>query len=64
MFHRTLAAVVTAASLVPNQSAMFVGYDLESDEERTRRQNLRVDAAHAPSPPTTTDQPDTTDAAA
>lgn len=50
MFRRTLAAVVTSAGLSPNVAALFVGYDIESDEERIRRQNLRFDAAHAPDP--------------
>ena len=44
--------IPAAASGVPNQSAIFVGYDIESDEERNRRQNLRLDVAH-PSPPAT-----------
>lgn len=57
MFHRTLAAVVTSASLVPSQAALFVGYDIESDEERIRRRNLRLDAPHAPAAPPATDLP-------
>jgi len=51
MFRRTLAAVVTSASLAPHLAALFVGYEIESEEDRTRRQPRRLDAPQAPAPP-------------
>lgn len=50
MFRRTLAAVVTSPNAKTGDSAMFVGYDVESREEIVCRQRLRIERGR-PGPP-------------